>query len=137
MPASLRTFEIDGATFQSLDAFAAMLTRVLFPDSAWNGNLDALNDMLRGGFGSPEDGFVVRIRNSDLAMKALGYLETSRWYEERANDAYPTSRDPFRELLEQATQGHGVTLFDMIVEIFKVHGAGGRESEDNVILELA
>ncbi|MCP3977199.1 MAG: hypothetical protein GY720_22140 [bacterium] len=36
------------------------VTRSLIPGAEWGRNLDAFNDILRGGFGTPEDGFVVR-----------------------------------------------------------------------------
>lgn len=38
----------------------------------WTGNLDAFNDILRGGFGTPEGGFVLRWVNSDVSAERLG-----------------------------------------------------------------
>jgi RNAse (barnase) inhibitor barstar len=46
---------IDGANFTDFDGFAAEFSRLL-GNYTWRGNLDAFNDVLRGGFGTPEHG---------------------------------------------------------------------------------
>jgi len=50
---------IDGACFSDFDGFTREFTRLL-GDHTWRGNLDALNDILRGGFGTPDNGWVLR-----------------------------------------------------------------------------
>jgi len=55
--------EIDGANFASLEEFYAEVSRKLIPEADWGRNLDAFNDVLRGGFGTPEDGFVLVWKN--------------------------------------------------------------------------
>jgi hypothetical protein len=44
----------------------------LLEDHNWRGNLDAFNDILRGGFGTPEDGFVFRWLDAQRSRQALG-----------------------------------------------------------------
>jgi hypothetical protein len=39
--------------------------------------------------------------------------------------------------LRRARQGAGPTVFDWLVEIIRIHGAGGAEQEDGVELVLA
>jgi hypothetical protein len=39
--------------------------------------------------------------------------------------------------LAMARRGEGQTVFDILVEIIQVHGPGGRESGDDIDLELA
>jgi hypothetical protein len=68
---------IDGATFSDLDGFAREFSRLLC-NYTWRGNLDAFNDLLRGGFGTPETGWVLRWLNSETSRAALGYQETAR-----------------------------------------------------------
>lgn len=67
----LKTYEIDGKDFRSLEEFYEV-----FGELALNGyicpNLNAFNDVLRGGFGTPEKGFVVVWKNSNISEKALG-----------------------------------------------------------------
>jgi hypothetical protein len=43
---------IDGANFSDFDGFAREFTRVLC-NYTWRGNLDAFNNLLRGGLGRP------------------------------------------------------------------------------------
>jgi RNAse (barnase) inhibitor barstar len=62
---------IDGARFSSFEGFAREFSRLL-RDHTWRGNLDAFNDILRGGFGTPDGGWVLRWVNSDLSRTALG-----------------------------------------------------------------
>lgn len=62
---------VDGSAFDDLDGFARQFSAHL---SAWewHGNLDAFNDMLRGGFGTPEHGFVLRWTESERSRDRLG-----------------------------------------------------------------
>lgn len=67
-----RVYEIDGERFSTLDGFYDEISRVLIPGAWWGRNLDAFNDILRGGFGTPDEGFVLRWRNADLSRERLG-----------------------------------------------------------------
>ena len=49
----MTTYEIDGNDFSTLDEFYDEITRVLIPGVSWGRNLDAFNDILHGGFGTP------------------------------------------------------------------------------------
>ena len=53
-------YEIDGTRFHTLEEFFDEIGTVLIPGSEWGRNLDAFNDILRGGFGTPEGGFTIR-----------------------------------------------------------------------------
>jgi RNAse (barnase) inhibitor barstar len=123
------TYVIDGARFATLEEFFEEVSRVLIPGAAWGRNLDAFNDILRGGFGTPEGGFVIRWLNSDVSRQWLGYGETVRQLERRPFRDYPE--------LARARRGEGATAFDWVVEIIRVHGVGGEEEEDGVELVLA
>ncbi|KIG13422.1 ribonuclease inhibitor [Enhygromyxa salina] len=100
--------EIDGARFRTLNGFYDEIERALLgPGVRWGRNLDAFNDVLRGGFGiTPAGGFVIRWRRSARSRERLG-----------------------------VGRG-GQQLFDTLVEIIRVHGPGGEEAEDGVDLEL-
>ncbi len=49
-------YEINGYDFSTLEEFYEVVSRVLVPGAEWGHNLDAFNDILRGGFGTPEGG---------------------------------------------------------------------------------
>jgi RNAse (barnase) inhibitor barstar len=67
-----KVYEIDGRDFATLEEFYDVIGRVLIPGATWGHNLDALNDILRGGFGTPDDGFVLRWVHSALSRERLG-----------------------------------------------------------------
>jgi hypothetical protein len=127
---------IDGANFSDLDGFAREFSRLLC-NYTWRGNLDAFNDLLRGGFRTPETGWVLRWLNSESSRAALGYQETARRLEQLLLTCHPSNRSIIEARIRGARRGEGPTLFDEIVGIIRDHGPGGIESEDGVVLELA
>lgn len=131
-----RTYEIDGSKVQTLDEFYDEIERVLIPGKEWGRNLNALNDILRGGFGTPEGGFVLRWKNSAISRERLGYAETIRQLERHLELCHPSNRESILNDLDLAHAGRGPTVFDWLVELIQVHGAGGEESDDQVELIL-
>jgi RNAse (barnase) inhibitor barstar len=131
------TYAIDGSRFGTLQEFYAEISRVLIPGAEWGHNLDAFNDILRGGFGTTDGGFVLRWVNSEVSRERLGHAETVRQLERRLERCHPSNRPSVRRDLEQAKRGEGPTVFDWLLDIIAVHTAGGREEEDGVELVLA
>ena len=130
-------YEIDGTRFSTLEEFYEEVSRVLIPDAYWGRNLDAFNDILRGGFGTPEEGFVLVWKNSDLSRRRLGYPETVRQLGLRLEKCHPSNREYVAHDLEEAEREEGPTVFDWLVEIIRVHCPGGEEEEDGVELVLS
>ena len=130
------TYEIDGANFTTLEGFYDEIERVLIPSKAWGRNLDAFNDILRGGFKTPDNGFVLRWRNSDQSRARLGFAETVRQLEQRLSAAHKSNRSSIEHEIKQAKSEHGSTVFDWLVKLIKEHGASGEESSDRVELIL-
>ncbi|QDU23231.1 Barstar (barnase inhibitor) [Urbifossiella limnaea] len=133
---SKEVYEIDGCEFATLQEFYEVVGRILIPGAEWGHNLDAFNDILRGGFGTPDGGFVLRWANSAVSRERLGYPDTVRQLERRLTRCHPTNRDLVGADLERARHSVGPTVFDWLVEIVEVHGAGGGEEEDGVELVL-
>ncbi|HEY1686384.1 MAG TPA: barstar family protein [Tepidisphaeraceae bacterium] len=131
------TYEIDGKRFSTLGGFYDEIGHVLIPEAEWGHNLHAFNDILRGGFGTPDGGFVLRWLNSTISRERLGYPETVIQLEKRLQRCHPSNRSSVASDLEQAKRGEGATVFDWLVEIINVHTAGGREQKDGVELVLA
>ena len=127
-------YVIDGAEFATLEQFYDTISRVLIPNVDWGRNLNAFNDILRGGFGTPDGGFVLVWKNSMMSRIRLGYPETVRCLE--STTYYPSNASLFAKELEAAKSQRGATAFDWLVEIIQVHGIGGEEYEDGVELRL-
>jgi RNAse (barnase) inhibitor barstar len=85
--------EIDGRDFSTLDEFYQVISGVLIPGAHGGQNLDAFNDILRGGFGTLEGGFVLLWKNSAVSRERLGYPETVRQLERRLARCHPSSRE--------------------------------------------
>ena len=88
------------------------------------------------GFGTPEHGWVLRWLNSESSRAALGYEETTLRLEGLLLTCHPSQRSIIQARISRARRGEGPALFDEIVDIIRVHGPGGNESEDGVLLEL-
>ena len=121
--------------FVTLEEFADHFSSVALDGHTWHGNLDGFNDILRGGFGTPEGGFVLRWLHSAVAQgtsdrRLFGGYSTG-WV-----TAIRRIRAEVAAELEAAQAGLGPTVFDWLVEIIAIHGAGGEESEDGVELDL-
>jgi RNAse (barnase) inhibitor barstar len=132
---NLPVLVVDGADFDDLAGFAREFSRLLC-HYEWTGNLDAFNDVLRGGMGTPDGGFVLRWLHSQRSREMLGHQATVRWLESVLLRCHPSHREGVQENLERARRGEGSTLFDWIVEIVREHGPGGDEAEDEVHLQL-
>jgi hypothetical protein len=126
---TLPVLVIDGARFSDFEGFAREFSRLL-DDYTWRGNLDAFNDILSGGFGTPEGGWVLRWVNADLSRTALGHEATARRLESLLSTCHPTNRAAIGARLDRARRGEGPTLFDEIVEIIREHRSAG------LVLEL-
>jgi hypothetical protein len=129
--------EIDGTRGGSLEEFYDEVGRVLIPLVSWSRNLDAFNDILRGGFGTPDDGFTLVWREHLYSREKLGHAETARQLEHRLARCHPTNRPDVAVDLANARAGIGPTVFDWLVEIVLRHGQEGEESSDRVELVLA
>jgi histidinol-phosphatase len=130
------TYVIDGEKFHTLEEFYHEIGNVLIPGVKWGHNLDALNDILRGGYGLPEGGFVLHWKNSAVSKQRLGHPETIRQLEHQLHKCHPSNRSAIQQDLKQAHAGHGSTVFDWIVELIRSHGPGGCEADDHIKLIL-
>ena len=129
-------YQIDGSRFATLEEFYEEVSEVLIPGESWGRNLDAFNDILRGGFGTPPEGFTIDWKNHAMSKQRLGYDETVRQLEIRLGTCHPSNRDKVMRDLEHARRHQGPTVFDWLVDIIRIHCRGGQEAEDGVELSL-
>lgn len=130
------TFVIDGNAFSTLDEFYDVITHSLIPGAPWGRNLDALNDIFRGGFGTPENGFRIRWLHSRLSKERLGYPETIRQLQRQLKTCHPANVEQIHKQLVLAESQQGPTVYDWLLEIIGVHCWGGSESQDGIELSL-
>lgn len=131
---SVDTF--DGKAFTTLEEFAAHLSAVVLQGHEWRGNLDAFNDVLHGGFGTPDDGLVLVWRDHAISTRRLGHAEMARRFERLLETCHSSNVARIQAELESARAGRGPTLFDLLVEIIRDHGLGGTRAQDGVELRL-
>jgi RNAse (barnase) inhibitor barstar len=136
LPNKSREYILDGTRITSLEAFYEEVSRILIPGAWWGQNLNAFDDILRGGFGTPVEGFVLRWQHSEVSRASLGYPETVRQLERRLVHCHPANREEVQAELDRANHNDGPTVFDWLVEIICDHGNGGDQSESNVLLIL-
>jgi len=129
------TYEIDGNRFSTLEEFYGEIDRVMRL-SGWGHNLDAFNDVLRGGFGTPDDGFTIRWKNHQVSRQRLCYAETTRQLKLRLEHCHPANRTLVSREIEAAEAQQGHTVFDWLVQVIRDHGPGGKQDKDRVELLL-
>jgi RNAse (barnase) inhibitor barstar len=127
---------IDGNNFSTLEGFYEEISSKVTPDSSWAHNLDAFNEILRGDFGTPKDGFVLVWHNSNKSRVDLGYEETVRQLEKRLLKCHPLNIAGVKHELKKAKRCEGPTVFNWLTEIILIHCPGGTESEDGIELIL-
>jgi RNAse (barnase) inhibitor barstar len=128
---------IDGAAFDTLEGFFQHFSEIALDGGSWGRNLDAFNDVLRGGFGTPEGGFILEWRNHALSRLRLGHVETARQYERMLQTCHPNNVARIESSRRDAVRREGATVFDWIIGIIVDHGPGGNESEDGIELVLS
>ncbi|MGA7570011.1 MAG: barstar family protein [Candidatus Aquilonibacter sp.] len=65
-------YVIDGHRINDRQSFYDEISEKLIPGVYWGRNLDAFDDILRGGFGTPDAGFIIRWDAAEESRLALG-----------------------------------------------------------------
>jgi calcineurin-like phosphoesterase family protein/RNAse (barnase) inhibitor barstar len=72
LPGGVPVIDIDGSAIYDRDDFYDQVGERLIPGAAWGRNLDAFDDILHGGFGTPSGPFVIRWHQSATTRARLG-----------------------------------------------------------------
>ena len=122
---------IDGTNFSTLEEFYDEIDRLLTRDLGWRTghNLDAFNDLLRGGFGVHEYGQGLEIRwiNAAKSRRDFGYPAAEAYWQSILERCHPSNRGWAQENLQAAQRGEGQTLFDLLVEIILDSDGSGHD----------
>ena len=120
-----KEIEIDGNNFSTLMQFYDEIEKKLTNGLDWKigRNLDALNDVLRGGFGvyDYEEAIRLKWKNSDKSKLDLGRKETIKYIEDKMRRCHRTNVSAVKSDLEEAKKGNGEMLFDIIVDLMRGH----------------
>ncbi|WP_220466311.1 barstar family protein [Dyadobacter psychrotolerans] len=120
-----KQIKINGNNFSDLTGFYQEINRLFMHGMDWEmgHSLDALNDILYGGFGVYDPGETVTViwQNTSKSRADLGREETRKNYEMKIKKGYPYNVKLFEEKLLEIENGNGQTLFDIITEIFRDH----------------
>ena len=121
----IKTLILNGNHFSDLPSFYEEANLVLTKNLDWNlgASLDALNDILYGGFGvfEPNEEVILLWKNHEKSKKELGIEATKAFYESKIEKGYPFSVSLNKERLDHLLAGEGQTLFQIIVEIMNDH----------------
>jgi hypothetical protein len=102
MMASKQKLHVDGSEFSTLEGFYDHVSLRIIPGAEWGRNLDAFNDILRGGFGTPEEGFILCWDNHEISKRNLGYFETARQLRKRLERCHPSNTASVENYLAEA-----------------------------------
>ena len=115
------TYIIDGAHFTNLSEFYNEFGLSVIPGNDWGKNLDAFDDVLSGGFGTPPEGFAILWKNFALSRERLGFAETLKYLEHQLSVCDSSQRNSVFAEIENLKKKEGQMLFDMLIEIVKEH----------------
>ena len=119
------TLTIAGGDIHDIPSFYAEINRVFMAEEDWKlgESLDALDDMLRGGYGAIQGRAPVRLIWQDIARARAGLgFETTRAYLQ-AKLERPELYDVERigRQLAALESGAGQTYFEIILEVIAGH----------------
>lgn len=121
----MRTLIIEGSNIHNIPTFYDEINRLFMFGEDWKiGNsLDALNDVLYGGFSGMDAKEHIELtwNNIEASKKALGYETTRTYYLEKLQPDSPFNKKHFLEQLEQLENNTGKTYFDLVMEVIADH----------------
>lgn len=114
---------IDGAEISSLSDFYNTIYPQITKDLDWipAHNMDALADILRGGFGQHQFGDSLQItwKNFDHSRASLGYQETLKWIEAKMYPGSPYNQKRLRYQRKQALACQGITIGERLLAVLR------------------
>ena len=119
------TLTIDGTRIHDIPSFYAEINRVFMRDEDWQlgESLDALNDLLYGGYGAHygHDSATLIWINYEANRAALGLTATRGWLEGKLAQPDIFDAPAIRQQLEALNAVNGPTYFDHIESILDSH----------------
>lgn len=121
----MKTLTIIGRNISDIPSFYAEINRVFMAEEDWRlaDSLDALNDLLYGGYGAITGREQVRIIWLDVAASraALGIEATRAFLARKLQRPADFNVDTINRQLNALDQGTGQTYFEIVTEIIRDH----------------
>lgn len=115
---------LDGSRFDDIAGFYSEVNRVFMANESWRlgESLDALNDMLHGGFGAlmHADTATLYWLSFEKSRRDLGYDATRKWLLAKLDQPGFDQRH-IRAQFDALERGEGQTYFDIIQQIIAEH----------------
>lgn len=122
---SMTQLTLNGAAITGIPSFYAELNRVFMANEDWSlgESLDALNDLLYGGYGALNgyDTATIVWTHYDQSREALGEAATRAWLQSKINAPHLYNVEHFTHELAALDRGAGQTYFARILEVFADH----------------
>jgi RNAse (barnase) inhibitor barstar len=115
---------INGSHFSNLEGFYEEISQLFMKDEDWKvGTLDGFDDILYGGFGVFEDNEEIEIiwKDSQKSKEDLGFNLTKEFYQNKIKQGKPFNVELIQQKLDELIDGNGQTLFEILIEIIKLH----------------
>ena len=120
-----KEIQIDGAKIQDLTSLYKEFNDKLMPNEDWElgESLDALDDLLYGGFGEINGNEAIRLVWTDFErMKEFfGYDFTLNFYQNKLKYPEIYNKDLIKNSIDELQNGNGKTYFEIILEIIESH----------------
>jgi len=120
-----KTYKIKGNKIHSISDFYQEINRLFMKNEDWNlgESLDALDDLLYGGYGDlfGLEKIIILWENSEESKKSLGYETTKIYYESKISQPQKYNVKKIKIDLKELQENKGKTYFEIIIEIFKSH----------------
>lgn len=108
-----------------ITSFYDEINRVFMVGVDWRlgESLDALNDLLYGGYGALLDHESARVvwLDHQIAREALGFEATRKWLQDKLDRPGAFASTAITEQLTALDSGTGKTYFDLVLEVFADH----------------
>lgn len=119
------TLVLEGRTINGIADLYAEINRVFMAGESWQigASLDALDDLLHGGYGALQGQRQTKLIWRDMAhsRQALGTVTTCAWLQAKLESPQQFNRTLIQAQLHALQRGEGQTYFEIVMEIFAAH----------------
>ncbi|WP_286075326.1 barstar family protein [Stenotrophomonas sp. 59] len=117
--------QIEGRAIHDIPSLYAEINRVFMADEGWQlgPSLDALDDLLHGGYGALAGQAQATLIWRDIAHSrtALGVEATCQWLQSKLEAPGAVNTRAIALQLDALQRGQGQTYFEIVMEIFASH----------------